>query len=222
MKKNDENLLVLNIVFAVSLVVSNVVAGKLFMTGASLFGFPVVLPPGLAYALTFLTTDIIGEIWGKEEAKKTVLYGFIGQVLASVLIYLSELLPPANEQVQNAYTLLLGQNWVFLAGAMIAYFCSQKWDVFIFHVIRERYLARHGNTSGRWIWNNVSTITSQMIDTFLFISISFGLGFGWLWDESKWGLLAAMICGQYIFKFILAIADTPFFYLLTRRSGEDG
>lgn len=222
MKKTNNNLILLNMIFAVSLVISNVVTAKLIFTGISLFGTVITLPgAALCYAITFLMTDVIGEIWGKTEANKTVLNGFFCQLLASLLIIFTQKLPAADMGTQAAYNTILGQNYIFVIGSMVAYFASQSWDVWFFHRIRNKYIADHGNTDGgKWLWNNGSTMTSQIIDTVLFIGISFGLGFGWLFDSNMWSPLAAMAVGQYVLKFLLAAADTPFFYLLTRRTGE--
>ena len=223
MKKTNSNLIGINMVFVVSLVISNVVTAKLFATGITLFGNLLTLPgAAVCYAITFLATDVIGEIWGKKEANRTVRWGFVGQVLATLLIILTQYLPAADPEAQTAYERLLGQNWIFVIGSMVAYFASQSWDVFFFHKIRDKFIAKHGSTDGgRWIWNNASTMTSQIIDTVLFIGISFGIGFGWFFDRTMWPSLFAMMLGQYALKFILAALDTPFFYLLTRRKEGD-
>ena len=223
MKKTNSNLIGINMVFVVSLVISNVVTAKLFRTGLNLFGAPLSLPgAALCYAITFLSTDIIGEIWGKEEANRTVRWGFVGQMVATALIILTQHLPAADPDAQAAYDRLLGQNWIFVIGSMVAYFASQSWDVFFFHKIRNKYISEHGSTAGgRWIWNNCSTMTSQIIDTVLFIGIAFGIGFGWLFNREMWPNLGAMMIGQYGLKFILAALDTPVFYLLTRRREEN-
>ena len=223
MKKTNSNLIGINMVFVVALVISNVVTAKLFATGINLFGSPLTLPgAALCYAITFLATDVIGEIWGKKEANRTVRWGFVGQVIATLLIILTQYLPAADPEAQTAYERLLGQNWIFVIGSMVAYFASQSWDVFFFHKIRDKFIAKHGSTDGgRWIWNNASTMTSQIIDTVLFIGISFGIGFGWFFDRAMWPSLFAMMLGQYALKFILAALDTPFFYLLTRRKEGD-
>lgn len=215
MKKNTSNLIGINMAFAVSLVISNVVTAKLFATGITLFGVPLTLPgAAVCYAITFLATDIIGEIWGKAEANRTVRWGFIAQTLASLLILFTQFLPAADPEAQIAYETLLGQNWIFVIGSLTAYFASQTWDVWIFHKIRDKFNA---DPRKRWIWNNASTMTSQIIDTVVFIGISFGLGFGWLFNPEMHAALAAMMVGQYALKFILAALDTPFFYFLTRR-----
>lgn len=219
MKKTNSNLIGINMIFVVALVISNVVTAKLFKTGITLFGSPLALPgAALCYAITFLATDVIGEIWGKEEANRTVRWGFVGQVLATLLIIATQYLPTTDPEAQAAYERLLGQNWIFVIGSMVAYFASQSWDVFFFHKIRNRYIEKHGDTKGgRWIWNNASTMTSQIIDTILFIGIAFGIGFGWLFNREMWATLGAMMIGQYGLKFILAVLDTPIFYLLTRK-----
>lgn len=218
MKKTDRNLAILRTVFAVSLVISNVVTSKLIYTGINLFGTVITLPgAALCYAITFLATDVIGEIWGKKEANQTVLLGFIGQILATVLIIFTQYLPAADATVQGAYQTILGQNYIFVIGSLVAYWASQTWDVMVFHRIRDRYIKKRGTREGgRWIWNNASTMTSQIVDTVLFIGISFGVGFGWFFQPEMWPSLAAMMVGQYVLKFILAALDTPIFYFLTR------
>lgn len=220
MRKTENNLSLFRMIFGVGLIISNVVTAKLIYTGINLFGVTVSLPgAALCYAITFLMTDVIGEIWGRDEANKTVIFGFICQMLATALIVLTGFLPAADLSVQAAYDTVLGQNYIFVVGSLIAYFASQSWDVWIFHKIRDRYISKHGNSRrGRWIWNNLSTMTSQIIDTVLFIGVSFGIGFGWLFDKEMHSALFAMMIGQYVLKFLLAIIDTPFFYLLTRKS----
>ncbi len=222
MKKTNGNLILLNTLFTTALVVANVVTAKLFQTGATLFGVDVVLPgAAVCIACTFLITDVIGEIWGRAEASKTVLYGFISQLFASLLILFTEKLPAADPAMQEAYSKLLGQNLLFVGASLFSYFVSQLWDVWVFHRIRDWYLQkRGGSAAARWIWNNASTMTSQFLDSVLFVGIVFGLGFRWLWTPQMRPVLAASILGQYLFKLLLAILDTPIFYLLTRTPRE--
>lgn len=225
MKKTNKNLILLNMIFAVSLVIANVVTAKTIDTGIPLFGSTIILPgAALCYAITFLMTDVIGEIWGKKEANQTVKWGFISQILATALIVFTQFLPASDPEMQTAYVMLLGQNIVFVIGSLAAYLVSQSWDVFIFHKIRDWAINKYGEerfARRRWLWNNGSTMTSQIFDTVIFIGIAFGLGFGWLFDAAMWPTLGAMMVGQYLIKFILAALDTPIFYLLTRKSKRE-
>ena len=217
MSKTDFNLRLLTVLFVVSLIISNVVTGKLVQTGLSFNGIEMILPGAMVcYALTFLMTDVIGEIWGKQQANECVKLGFIAQLTALVLVQLTKYLPAYNPEMQNAYNMVLGQGWLYVLASLLAYYTAQSWDVFIFHKIRNKF---NGNPKLRWIWNNLSTLTSQMIDTLIFITIAFGLGLGWLFNNIE--MLGLMIIGQYLFKAGLAILDTPFFYFMTRRKYEN-
>lgn len=217
MKASQRNLVLLGIVFGISLVVANMVTAKTIDTGIPLFGSTIMLPgAAVCYAISYLMTDVVGEIWGRKEAQLLVNCGFAGQVVATLLVAFTQMLPAADPSMQQAYDMLLGQNWMFVTGSMVAYLASQSWDVLVFHRIRDKVIEKTGSTKHRWIWNNLSTMTSQAVDTVLFIGIAFGLGFGWLFDGAMLPQLGAMMVGQYILKFALALFDTPFFYLMTR------
>ena len=222
MKKTDKNLYILYMVFAVMLVTANCVASKIFTTGINLLGAPVTLTSGaLAYPFTFLCTDIIGEIWGKEKANVAVKGGFICQLFSTALIILVRYFPATDAAVQESYVTLLGQNWVFVVASLVAYVCSQTIDVNLFHAIRGWYIKKHGSTKGgKWIWNNVGTMTSQLVDSIVYVFIAFGFGFGWLFQDGMRLVLFNMILGQWLFKVAIAALDTPLFYLFTRRSRE--
>lgn len=199
MKKTERNLTSLNCVFVTSLVVSNIVAGKV----VDIFGL-VVPAAVVAYPLTFLCTDVIGEIWGKEEANRTVKRGILMQLFSLLLITIAIALPSASFATEYSSNLkiVLGQNVRFVLASLIAYILAQSNDVFIFHKLKERFNEKH-----KWLRNNASTMLSQLIDTAIFITIGF------------WGTvpsLITMIMSQYVVKFFLALLDTPFFYLLTR------
>ena len=217
MQKKEQNLVLLAMIFAVSLIISNVVGAKVIDTGIPLFGATIVIPGAvLCYAITFLITDVVGEVWGREQANGIVKFGFVAQILATSLIVLTQFLPAIDPSMQVAYDKLLGQNVFFALGSLTAYLVAQSYDVWVFHKVRDYFVTKSGNNKARWIWNNVSTMTSQVLDTIVFILISFGVGFGWLFDSAMWSTLGAMVVGQYLVKFILALLDTPIFYLCTK------
>ena len=210
MRKTPETLNILTIVFIVSLVISNVITGKVIDTGITLFGNPVTIAGAvICYPVCYLITDIVGEMWGKQEANKIVKYGFIGQVLATLIIAATTYTPYLDMDMQAAYVKLLGQNWVFVVGSLSAYLASQYLDVHIFHTLKEKT-----NGKSKWIRNNASTMLSQLVDTAIFIIIAFGFGFGWIFDNQV--ALLNMVIGQYLIKLIIAVLDTVPFYILTR------
>lgn len=220
MKKTDKNLYLLYMIFGVMLVTANCVATKIFTTGIYLFGAPITLTSGaLAYPFTFVITDIIGEIWGREKADVAVEGGFIAQLMSTGMIILCRYFPATDPGVQDAYVTMLGQSWVFVLASLIAYVCSQNVDVRLFHAIRNKYIAKHDSTKGgKWIWNNTATITSQLLDSIIYVVVAFGFGFKWFWAADTRLLMFNMILGQWIIKSALAFLDTPFFYFFTRNA----
>lgn len=199
MKKTDRNLLILNGIFITSLLIANIVSAKI-VTFCGL-----VIPAAIvAYPLTFLMTDVIGEIWGKEQANQSVKLGFICQIVSLILIGLAILLPVAPfADNQAEFKGIMAQSFRVVAASMVAYLCSQTWDVWVFHKIREK------GTGNKWLRNNLSTMTSQIIDTAIFITIAFIGTVPNIW---------VMIGSQYLIKCIYALLDTIPFYYLTRGS----
>lgn len=220
MKRTDKNLYLLYMILATGLVTANCIASKVFVMPFNLFGSAVTLTVGaICYPLTFLVTDIIGELWGREKANIAVRWGFVCQLISTLIVIVARYLPAADVMMQESYVNLLGQNWVFVLASLTAYTVSQHWDVWVFHNLRNRYIAKHGTTrGGKWIWNNLSTCTSQTLDSIIYVLIAFGMGFGWLADPSMHGTMINMILGQIIIKVVLALLDTPIFYWCTKGS----
>ena len=199
MNKTQDNLILLNCIFITALVISNVIAVKVI----SVFGL-ITSAATFCYPMTFLITDIIGEIWGRQEANKTVSRGIICQVISTILIFSGILLPPADfmKDYQEIYKQVLGGSSRLVFASLVAFSISQLNDIFFFHKISN---LTKGNK--KWLRNNISTFISQTLDTSIFVTIGF------------WGIvpnILVMIIGQLIIKWAWALFDTPFFYYFTR------
>ncbi|MFZ3576950.1 queuosine precursor transporter [Virgibacillus sp. DJP39] len=190
----------LNALFVGLLLISNILGVKLFSVGE------FILPAAaVVYVATYLITDVIGEVYGKDAARKTVQAGFVTQIVALVFIYIAIQLPAAPVfGAQVEFEMILGGSFRVILASLIAYIASQNLDVTIFHSLKKK----HGEKK-LWLRNNLSTMTSQLIDTTLFITIAF-------WGLVPANVLISMIVTQYIFKFCIALVDTPVAYLLVR------
>lgn len=206
MKKTQHNLLLLTGIFISTLIIANIVSAKV----VSFLG--LVIPAAVvAYPLTFLMTDTIGEIWGKEQANKTVKIGLVCQLISLVLIGLAIMLPVAPfADNQAEFKAIMGQSFRVVGASLVAYLIAQFNDVYIFHKLKEKTNGNH-----KWLRNNVSTMVSQLLDTSIFITIAFIGTVPNIW---------VMIVSQYVIKCIYALLDTPLFYLITKetKSRYDG
>ncbi len=185
----------LTCVFSGSLVLSAVLASKI----VTVLGLAV--PAGVfGYCLTFICTDVISEIWGRDTAKATVRGGFIALLAALGLIQLALHWPSASFwKQQEAFQAVLSMTPRIILGSIAAYLVSQYHDVWAFHLLRRITRGRH-----LWLRNNLSTALSQLLDSCIFISIGFA------------GImpLGPLIFGQWAIKMLIALLDTAVVYLL--------
>lgn len=210
MKKSEVWFQFLLSTFIAAIVVSNVITGKLIQVGR--FTLPGAT---LLYPITFLITDIVGEIWGKERGFRLVLWGFYGNVILLLgSLFILRAPAPGFFENQSAYEIVLGSTPRIILASMVAYLFSQFHDVWSFAYWKERTQGKH-----KWIRNNASTMVSQVIDTSIFVLIAFA---GVVPTAALWQIAIS----QYIFKFAIALADTPFFYYATaaieRSIGKEG
>lgn len=212
---------VLMAAFVVVLVMTNVIAGKLFLAFPEslpngLFGEAITLTAGLiTYPLTFLITDVVCEVYGQRRANLMVYTGFAMSVLILGVIQIALVVPgspvwPAGnvnyetvEQIQTAYESVFTLPGMLIFGSMTAYLVAQLLDVRLFHFWKRVTRGKH-----LWLRNNASTMTSQLADTFIVNSIFLGLGLGLPWD-----VVIKIIVASYIAKLLIALADTPLIYL---------
>lgn len=202
--------LLLAALFITSLVVSNLIFQKFFywypfhieIFGTKLFELSVGILP---YPLTFLITDIISEIYGKKKANQVVVVGIFASLFSLLIVLVSNAVPATtwSPVSDNLFTTVFGSTAIAVTASMMAYLFAQFIDIQIYH-----FWKRLTNGKHLWLRNNGSTFSSQFIDTLtiLVLLCSFEII---AWDKF-WGLLVSGI----LFKWIIALCDTPFMYLL--------
>ena len=204
----------------IGLFVAALVTAQLTASKVLAFDLPVSLPitgaelvlPGaaLAYALTFLASDCYTELYGRRAAQIVVNVAFVLNFVVLALVWSTIAAPAAEASVDpDAFETALGASTNVVLGSLLAYLVSQNWDVWIFHRIRD--------WTGRerlWLRNILSTGTSQVIDTVIFVSVAFAIAPAILGVGVALPLeaLLALIVGQYLLKLAIAVLDTPVVY----------
>ena len=190
-----------------SLLLANIMGPKLTVIAGLQTSMGVIL-----YSSIFFATDLLSEKYGKAEAQKAVMLGFFVSVVLVVMTQLSMLFLPSTmpqtsefaQSVHAATVTLFDYTPRFVFGSLLAYLISQSFDVWVFHRIRNATNGKH-----LWLRNTGSTLMSQAIDTLIYGLV--------VW----WGLVdlvtALQLAGaKYIFKFLIAVIDTPFIYAACR------
>ena len=157
-----------------------------------------------SYAITFVITDAISEVFGKDEANKLIYFGWSAYAIVILFTQLAVYLPSADFWIENqaAYETVLGVVPRIILGSLCSYTISQYYDIWAFHFLKIVTKGKH-----LWLRNNLSTISSQLIDTVIFVTIAF---YGIVPDD----VLLSMIVGQFIIKLCIALGDTPIVYAL--------
>jgi len=191
---------------AVAIIIANIQVMKTI----EFFGFVTALG-NIIYGTIFLATDILSENYGKKEAKKAVWIGFFTLIAVTIIMQIclafipheSDTLNPALEQIFS----LLPRITI---ASLTAYLISQFHDVWIFNLLKKVFKGKH-----LWLRNNISTMTSQLIDNIIFTWIAFVGFFGLFgWERVfEWSIIFQIFIISYIMKWIVSIFDTPFIYL---------
>src|SRR3990167_4114234 len=165
-ERNTKKIHIALAIYLASLFAANTLGLKI---APFLFGLHVSVAV-FSFPFVFLTTDVIGEVYGKKMAKLFVLAGFIATSLFVLYSFLSLALPwdPAAEWVHESYNTVFGISLRIAIASLVAFAIAEYQDVISFFFFRKWF----GDTNF-WIRSNLSNLWSQLLDTVLFMVIAF-------------------------------------------------
>ena len=197
--------------FITGLLTAQLTAVKILELSALNLGISVMVPAGvLAYAITFFASDCYAELYGKQAARTVVSIAFIMNIVMLVLIWISINAPGSEAGVSpELFATVLGPSANVVIASLTAYLISQNLDILIFDTIREKT-----NGSKLWLRNIGSTTISQLVDTILFITLTFSIlpSIVGIVIGLPLSVIVQLILGQYLVKLLIALADTPLIY----------
>ncbi|AGH49372.1 MULTISPECIES: queuosine precursor transporter [Sphingomonadales] len=158
---------------------------------------PLAVEAGIfAFLQLVVLSSAVAELHGRATANRMVLWGFAPLVMSILLILLVLALPAADEMDparRDGFHLVLGQSPRLMAGGIVAYGTSQLLNVTIFSALRR------GEGRLLWLRAGLASIASQVVDTFLFVTIAFLGVFP----------IGELMLGQMIAKVVLSIVLVP-------------
>lgn len=171
------------------------------------FGMEMTLG-NILFASTFLITDILSEIYGKETSKQAVNIGIITS-LSMILLTCSWMLytPAKSDWAYPSVKAIFSNTPRLMTVSLIVYAIVQKFDVWLYHKWwaftekkcgdRNKYL---------WLRNNGSTLVSQFLNNILFT-------FGAFVGIYSLRTILNIVFSSYIIFIVTSLADTPIIYL---------
>ncbi len=172
---------------------------------------PLAVEAGIfGFLLLVVLSSAIAELHGQKTATFLVRLGFIPLLVSAALIHLVLALPHDPGMYPpaiDAFPIVVGQSSRMMIAGLISYGISQTLNVLIFSKLS-------GQVGGEgklvWLRGMIASIISQIIDTILFITISF-LG------ERP---IVALMEGQMLTKVVLSIVLVPFMITFFVRLGR--
>jgi uncharacterized integral membrane protein (TIGR00697 family) len=159
---------------------------------------PLAVEAGIfGFILLVVLASTVAELHGRAAADRLVRFGFIPLIVSMALIQLVLALPTdpnMYEPAKAAFPIILGQGARMMLAGLIAYGTSQTLNVLIFSKLA-------GKEGSRLLWLRamVASVASQIVDTLLFISISF-------YGERP---IMELMLGQMLAKIVLSLVLVP-------------
>lgn len=209
MAQSHKHLDSITALFVAVLLISNITSTKIVN-----FGFLTFDGGTLLFPLSYIFGDILTEVYGYRRSRKVIWLGFFCTLLMSFTLIVVGALPPAADwQYQTAYEQILGLTPRIVVASLVAYFVGEFSNAWI--LAKLKILTR-----GKWLWTRTigSTLVGQILDTGIFILISFT-------GVVSTSLLITLMVSNYLFKCGIEILFTPVTYAVTnwlkRQEGED-
>ena len=190
---------------AMSIILANIQVMKTIQ----IFGL-VTAEGNIVYSSIFFVSDILNEVYGKNEARKAVYVGFFVLVMTTVIMQVTLMfIPDSSDTMAPHLAAIFGFMPRIALASLAAYICSQMYDVWMYAFMKKY----HGRRL-LWLRSNVSVIFSQLIDNTMFTLIAF-------YGIFSWDIIIQIYVTSLILKIIVSFVDTPFLYVARNIKPED-
>lgn len=180
--------------FTATLVVSNILASKVFEAG------PFTLSCGvLIFPLAYLFNDVLTEVYGYKISRRVIWSGLAAQVMIAGMIQLALAAPGAAEwQDQAAFQTVLGNMPRVVLASITAYFAGEFCNSYL---LAKAKVKTSGKGMGlRFI---VSTALGEMVDSAIF----FPVAFAGVFEPKIW---ISLMVSEWFFKTMWEVLALPF------------
>lgn len=175
-------------IYCTCLIISNVLASKVFLLG------PVTLPCAvIVFPIVYILNDMMAELFPLHQVRKGIFLAFLLNLLAVVCYEIAILLPGFDNLFEQA----LGSSWRVLLASFLAYLVGANVNAWL---MRKMHF-RNGDKK-LFLRCIASTVAGETLDAVIFISIAF---FGTMETSA----LAIMIVAQASFKIVYEIIVFP-------------
>jgi queuosine precursor transporter len=227
MKKEVKIFIILACIFVSNVILAEFIGVKIFNLDTSLgfskFEYELFgMKMGLSYTagviiwpLVFVLTDIINEYYGKKGVQFLTYLAVAISIYAFIIVNIAMGLSPAEwwqsvhsdkglTDFNQAFCLIFGQGNNIIVASLTAFVIGQLIDIAVF-----QRLKRTKSGSKLWVRATVSTLISQLIDSFVVIFVAFYFLQDWSLNQAL-----SVSINNYIYKGIVALLMIPVLQLI--------
>lgn len=193
--------LTIAVVYVTCLLLSNLIAGKMWAVSGS-----ITLPAAvILFPVTYIFGDIFTEVYGFRNARTIIWLGFACSFFAVVVYLVTIALPhPDFWTNQDAYATVMGTTPRIAAASLAGYLFGEFSNSMILSKLKVA-------TGGKNLWLRTigSTLVGEGFDSVIFITVSF-------WGTMDNAVVGQMILFQYLFKVGYEVLCTPLTYAVVK------
>ncbi|HET6262175.1 MAG TPA: queuosine precursor transporter, partial [Chloroflexia bacterium] len=194
--------------FVTVLLISNVASNKFVNLGPFTYDAGTILFP-----LSYIFGDILTEVYGYKRSRRVIWTGFAASALMALVFWAVTLLPIPTDQgplpQSEAFNTALNSTAFIVLGRLVAFFAGEFTNSYVLARLKVA-------TRGRWLWSRTigSTLVGQVVDTLIFLTIAFAIGFAVLGSPMDGNLFWSIVISNYIFKVGVEVLFTPITYAI--------
>jgi uncharacterized integral membrane protein (TIGR00697 family) len=184
--------------YCACLIISNVLASKVFLLG------PFTLPCAvIIFPVVYILNDMMAELFPFHKVRAGIFMAFALNLLAVVCYEIAIYLPGVGE---NVFAQVLGNSWRVLIASFLAYLVGSNLNAWIMHV-------QHFRNGDKKLFARciLSTIVGEFADAVIFIGIAF---FGTMPVTA----LLQMILAQASFKILYEVVAFPLTNIVIKKA----
>ena len=195
MKK--QNLLwVLSVTFCVLLVLSNIIANRLFvLCGITLPSAVIVFP------ITYIIGDMVTEIFGFKAMRKLIVAALLLNIVFAGFGWLATILPSGSPWNEQAFSTVFAVAPRTAAASIIGFFVGSVSNAFVMSLLKLKAKDKRGKAE---LFARIvgSTVVGEAFDTVIFITLNFAF-------VLEWSVILGMIAAQFVVKVLYEAVVSP-------------
>lgn len=180
----------------------------------------------LLWPIVFIMTDVINDYFGVSGVKFLSYLTAALIAYAFLMVFIAIGLAPADwwvtgydskgvPDMQAAFSSVFGQGLWIIFASLVAFLFGQIVDALVFRRIKE------ATGQGKiWVRATISTLVSQLLDSYLVLYIAFVIGANWSMEK-----FLSIGTANYLYKVGIAILFIPLLYIIhkgiTRYLGKE-